>query len=78
MDQEYRSDIDRLHGRLNDLKERVVTLEAQQPHINASLVRVEKGLEKINGHIVKAIWLILALFIGVVFQFAIRGGFNAG
>lgn len=71
-----RSEIDRLHGRLNDLKERVVTLEAQVPHTNATLDRIEKSVDKINGHIVKAIWLILALFMGLVFQFTVSGGFK--
>lgn len=76
MEQDVRNEIDRLHGRFSDLKERVVTLEAQVPHTNASLVRIEKSVDKLNGHIVKAIWLILAMFIGIVFNFAVKGGFH--
>lgn len=76
VDQEFRNEVNALHGRLNDLKERVVKLEAQVPHTNESLARIEKSVEKINGHIVKAIWMIVALFIGVVFQFTVNGGFR--
>lgn len=53
-----------------------MTLEAQVPHINAALGRIEKSVEKINGHIIKAIWMIVALFAGLVFQFTVNGGFN--
>ena len=76
MDQETRSEIERLHARINDLRERVVTLEAQVPHTNATLDRIEKSVDKINGHIVKAIWLIFAMFMGLVFQFTASGGFK--
>jgi len=41
MDETTRNELDKLHGRINDLKERVVSLEAQQPHINAALLRIE-------------------------------------
>lgn len=76
VDQEIRTEVNSLHARINDLKDRVVKLEAQVPHTNESLLRIEKSVDKLNGHIVKAIWLVIALFVGVVFQFAIRGGFN--
>jgi hypothetical protein len=41
MDEIIRGELEKLHGRISDLKERVVTLEAQQPHINAALLRIE-------------------------------------
>lgn len=53
-------------------------LEAQVPHVADTLQRIEKSIEKINGHFVKAIWLVFALVVGVVFNFAVRGGFNIG
>ena len=71
-----RSEIERLHVRVNDLRERVVTLEVQVPHTNQTLDRIEKSVDKINGHIVRAIWLIFALFMGLVFQFTVNGGFK--
>lgn len=69
--------MDRLHGRINDLDRRVTMLEVQVPHINSTLTRIETSVEKMNAHVVKAIWLILALFIGIVFQFTVKGGFTA-
>ena len=78
MDQDVRSEVNTLHARINDLKERVVTLEAQVPHTNAMLERIEKSVERINSHILKAIWLVFALAVGVVFKFAISGGFQVG
>jgi len=44
MDQEIRAELEKLHGRVNDVKERVVNLEAQQPHINVSLGRIERSV----------------------------------
>ncbi|OHV24952.1 hypothetical protein EOS93_25145 [Rhizobium sp. RMa-01] len=59
MDEITRIEIEKLHGRINDMKERVVTLEAQQPHINAALLRIEGSVEKLAGKIGKAIWAVL-------------------
>lgn len=77
MDDVTRAEIDKLHGRISDLKERVVNLEAQQPHINAALGRIERMVEKLNGHLVKAIWIIFALFLAAVVKFTLSGGFEA-
>lgn len=78
MDQEIRTEVNALHSRVNDLKERVVKLEAQVPHTNAMLERIEKSVDRINGHIVKAVWLVAIAFGGVVLNFALRGGFQIG
>ena len=74
MDQGMRAEFEKVHERISNLKERVVNLEAQQPHINASLTRIELSVNKLNGHIVKAVWAVLALFLAAVFQFVINGG----
>lgn len=78
MDQEIRNELNTLHGRVNDLRDRTVKLEAEVPHTNEMLREIKKSVEKINGHFVKAIWLVFALVVGVVFNFAVRGGFSIG
>lgn len=76
MDEVTRAEIEKLHGRLNDMKERVVTLEAQQPHINAALIRIETSVDKLNGHLSKLIWLAAALFVAAGVKFILAGGLN--
>lgn len=76
MDELTRAEIEKLHGRLNDMKERVVTLEAQQPHINAALIRIEMSVDKLNGHLSKLIWLAVALFVAAAAKFILAGGLN--
>ncbi|QND53453.1 hypothetical protein HB779_17330 [Phyllobacterium sp. 628] len=76
MDETTRAEIEKLHGRINDVKDRVTVLEAQTPHIKEALGRIEKSVDRLNGHIVKAIWVILILFIGVVFKFTVAGGWS--
>jgi len=77
MDEVTRSELEKLHGRINDMKERLVTLEAQQPHINAALLRIEGSVEKIAGKIGKAIWAVLTptivIFVGLLIK-AIASG----
>jgi len=73
MDQDTRAEIDKLHGRVSDLKERVVNLEAQQPHINAALTRIEKNVEKVSSHISKGVWIVLGLFIVAVWKLVLNG-----
>ncbi len=62
MDEVIRSEVEKLHARINDMKERLVTLEAQQPHINAALMRIEVG--KIADRIRNALWALLLLVLG--------------
>ncbi|MBX5020433.1 hypothetical protein [Rhizobium lentis] len=72
MDEVTRSELEKLHGRINDMKERLVTLEAQQPHINAALLRIEGSVEKIAGKIGKAIWAVLTPTIVVIVGLLIK------
>lgn len=69
-----RDDIEKLHERINGINTRVVNLEAQRPHIDASLSRIEKSVERLNGHIVKAIWIILGLFFTALWRVATTTG----
>ncbi len=73
-DQQIRAEFEKLHERVSNMKERVVNLEAQQPHTTNSLVRIEKSIERLNAHLVKAVWAVIAVFIAGVGQFIIRGG----
>lgn len=73
MDAENRAEIEKLHGRITRLSERVVNLEAQQPHISGTLVRIEKNVERLNGHLSKAVWIILALFLTALWGLVVRG-----
>lgn len=58
------------------MKERVVNLEAQQPHISAALVRIEAGVAGLYGHLSKAIWIVVALLIAAVAKFILSGGLS--
>ncbi|UPK31813.1 hypothetical protein IVB18_26145 [Bradyrhizobium sp. 186] len=76
MDEFTRAEIEKLHGRLNDMKERVVLLEAQQPHIKQSLERIESSVDRLNGHLSKLIWLGVALLVAAGVKFILAGGLN--
>lgn len=69
-----KDDIEKLHDRINGLSGRVVNLEAQRPHTDASLARIEKSVERLNGHIVKGIWIIVGLFITALWRVATTTG----
>lgn len=73
MDQNIRNELDRVHERVNSLRERVTNLEAQQPHTVAALARIETSVNKLNGHVSKAVWIILALFLTAVWKVAVTG-----
>ena len=77
MDQETRAELEKLHQRVNDVKDRVTILETQTPYIKDALVRIEQSVDKINGHLNKAIWAVVILFIGAVFKFTVNGGWQA-
>lgn len=76
MDQTIRSELDKIHERISNMKERVVLLEAQQPHINAALLRIEGSVEKIAAKIGKAIWLVLAPIIAVTVGVMLKALFS--
>lgn len=77
MDQQIRAEIEKLHERVSGLKERVVNLEAQQPHINAALARIEGSVDKLTNRIGKAIWAVLTpvivLAVGFAFKIIVSG-----
>jgi hypothetical protein len=68
-----REEINKLHERVNGLAGRVVNLEAQQPHTVAALKRIEKSVERLNGHLVRAIWIVLALFLTALWRVVSTG-----
>lgn len=77
MEKETRDELDKLHERITRLRERVVNLEAQQPHINAALLRIENNVEKMVTKIDRAKWAFLApliaLVVGVAFKVLTSG-----
>jgi hypothetical protein len=77
MDEITRAEFEKVHARISDMKERVVTLEAQQPHINSALLRIEGSVGKLADKIGKAIWvavpIILTPFVALMFK-AFAGG----
>lgn len=55
------------------MSERLARVEAQEPHTNKALLRIETSVERLNGHLSKGVWIVLALFITAVFGL-IRNG----
>lgn len=66
MDEITRSELEKLHGRINEVKERVVMLEAQQPHISAALVRIEAGTTNLEKRINGAVWKLALIVLGPI------------
>jgi hypothetical protein len=69
MDTETRAEIEKLHGRINEMGNRLTVLETNIPHINAALARIQGGVDKL-------VWAVALLFLGVVFKFVVEGGFT--
>jgi hypothetical protein len=69
-----KDDVEKLHERINGLSARVVDLEAQRPHINSALDRIEKSVDRLNAHLVRAVWIILGLFIVALWRIVSPGG----
>lgn len=76
MESDVRAELDKLHERITRLRERVTRLEAEGPYMTDALLRIEKSVEKLNGHISKGIWAVILLFIGVVVKFTVDGGWT--
>lgn len=80
MEQAIRTELDKLHERISNVKERVVNLEAQQPHINAALIRIEGSVSKIDTKIGKAVWVfltpIIAISVGVLLKAMFSGALS--
>ena len=81
MEQQARDELDKLHERITRLRERVVNLEAQQPHINAALMRIEGSVDKLTAKTGKAFWIVAtpltAIVVGILFKL-IATGANSG
>lgn len=73
MDQETRTELEKLHGRINEVKNRVTILETTVPHISASLIRIERSVDKLGGYLSRAVWIILALFVTAVWKLIASG-----
>lgn len=76
MDMETRAELEKLHGRINEVKDRVTILETNMPHINSALARIQGGVDRLNGHISKGVWAIFLLFLAVVVKFTVDGGWT--
>lgn len=69
MDQEMRSEIEKLHERIGDLKQRVTILETDLPYIR-------RGVDKIENSISWAVRIILGAILAAFLAFALRGGLH--
>lgn len=69
-----KEDIEKLHDRINGLTSRVVDLEAQRPHIAETLERIEDSIDRLNGHLGKAVWIVLGLFLAALWRIVATGG----
>jgi hypothetical protein len=87
MDQATRAELEKLHGRINDLKERIVLLEADRPYVREALARIESAvselrvgfkadIDQFRGYFVKFVWVVAVALIGAIMQFIIRGGLS--
>jgi len=65
--------VEKLRGDVEDLRSRVVRLEAQGPHIDAMLARIEKSVDALKDYMSKAIWIILGLFITALWRLISNG-----
>lgn len=69
-----KEDIEKLHERINGVIGRLVDLEAQRPHMADTLQRIEKSIDRLNGHLVRAVWIVLGLFIAALWRIVSTGG----
>lgn len=64
-----RAEMEAVHGRISDLKQRVTVLETDLPHIR-------RTVEKIDGSITWAVRIILGAILAGFIAFVLRGGLN--
>lgn len=64
--------------RMSKLEERVAKLEIKSAVDFERHDSVIKRLDKIDGHVAKLVWLIVAAILGAFMTFLVRGGFNVG
>lgn len=63
---------------LHKLEERVSKLEVKSAVDHERHSTIVKRLDRIDGHISKLVWLIIAAIIGAFMTFIIGGGLNVG
>lgn len=69
MSEVTRAEMEAVHGRIGDLKQRVTVLETDLPHIR-------RTVEKIDGSITWAVRIIIGAIIAALVAFIIRGGLH--
>lgn len=72
------NDFLRLEGDVRSLRTDVNQLQTAGAVENERHKSIVKRLDRIDGHINKLMWLIIAAIIGGLMQFMFSGGLNAG
>lgn len=84
MTQVLREEVNAVHGRINDMSNRLTALETQMPHMRDTLERIERNfddtalrlsrsIESLKSHAARFVWIVLALFITALFKIAMTG-----
>jgi hypothetical protein len=84
MDQELRLELEKvnarvsdrfgdLHMRVDDLRSRLVHIEAQDPHINATLARMERTIDGLKSSLMRVVWLLVAMAVGTLWKIITDG-----
>lgn len=71
-----RAELETVHERISELKQRVTILETNTPHLVMAIERVEKTVGRLNSNLVRAIWVVFSLFAAVVVKFTVDGGWT--
>lgn len=61
-----------------DIERRLTTLERDHAVDGERYRNIEKRLDRIDGHIAKLVWLIIAAIVGGLMAFIMQGGLNVG
>lgn len=72
------SEFRRLEGEVSNLRTDVNGLMTAGAVENERHKTIVKRLDRIDGHINKLMWLIIAAIVGGLMQFMLGGGLNAG
>lgn len=74
MEQETRAEIEKLHSRVSGHAARLVHLEAQNPHINAALTRIENSVDKLSGRLGAIGMAFIFAIVAAIATFVVNGG----
>lgn len=69
MDKETRDELDKVHERISNLRQRLTIVETDLPYIR-------RGVDDIKGEIKWLLRLIVGGILGVALTFAMSGGFK--